>query len=104
MANMKKMMKQAADMQKKMVEMQDQLGDETVEFAAAGGMVSAVATCSGSLKALSINPQLIDPEEKELLEDAIVAAVAGALTAAREKADGEMSKITAGMGIPGLGI
>ena len=98
------MMKQAADMQRKMVEMQEQLAGETVEFTAGGGMVTATASCAGTLEGISIKPDVVDPEDVEVLEDMVVAAVQGALTQAREKADGEMSKITSGMGLPGLGL
>jgi DNA-binding YbaB/EbfC family protein len=102
--NIKKMMQQAAKMQRDMERMQEELGEQTVEFSAGGGMVTAVARCNGTIESISIDPQVIDPEDKEMLEDLVTAAVEGALAAAKEKSDAEMSKLTSGMGLPGGGI
>ena len=101
--NIKKMMKQAADMQREMGRIQEQMAEETVEFAAGGGKVTAVATCAGSLKGIRIDPEVVDPEDVELLEDLIVAAVDGALEAGREKSNAAMQSVTSGMGLPGMG-
>jgi hypothetical protein len=103
--NMMKMMKQAASMQKNMKKMQDELAERTVEFSSGGGMVTAVARGDLSVESVKINPQVVDPDDVEMLEDLVLAAVDGALKAAREMAAQEMSKLTAGMGLPpGLGL
>jgi nucleoid-associated protein EbfC len=100
MANMMKLMKQAATMQKDMARLQDELAAKTVEFSSGGGMVTATATGDGSLKAIKIDPRVIDPNEREMLEDLVFAAVDGAIKQSREMAAAEMSKVTAGLGLP----
>ena len=102
--NMMKMMKQAADLQKKMKKKQDELAKTEVEFSAGGGMVTAVATCDMSVKSININPDAVDPDDVEMLEDLVLAAVVGVLSAAQQKMGDEMGKITGGMGLPGGGL
>jgi len=99
--NMMKMMKQAADLQKNMKKKQKELGKMEVEFSAGGGMVTAVATCDMKIKSLKINPEAVDPNDVEMLEDLVMAAVDGVLSAAQETMSTEMSKLTSGMGLPG---
>ena len=103
MPNIMKLMKQAASMQKNMEKLQEELALRTVEFSSGGGMVTAVAKGDGTVASIKIDPKVIDPSDSELLEDLVLAAVDGALTSAKEMAAAEMSKLTAGMGIPGLG-
>lgn len=100
--NMMKMMKQAAAMQKNMEKLQAELAERTVEFSSGGGMVTAVARGDQSLASLKINPKVVDPADVEMLEDLVLSAVDGALTAAKEMASSEMGKLTSGLGIPGL--
>jgi hypothetical protein len=100
MANMMKLMKQAANMQKNMEKMQAELADKTVEFSSGGGMVTAVARGDNSIESIKIDPKVVDPEDVEMLEDLVLSAVDGALKAAKEMAAKEMSKLTAGMGLP----
>lgn len=100
MVNMMKLMKQAASMQKNMEKMKEELADKTVEFSSGGGMVTVVAGGDMSVKKISINPEVVDPDDVEMLEDLLLAGVDGALKAARDMAAGEMSKLTAGMGLP----
>jgi hypothetical protein len=103
MANFMKLMKQAASMQKDMERVQGELAEQTVEFSAGGGMVTATARGDGTLAGLKINPQVVNPAEVDMLEDLVTAAVDGALKAAKEMAAKELGKITAGLNIPGLG-
>lgn len=100
MANMMKMMKQAAQMQQKMKKMQDELSGKKVEFSSGGGMVTAVATGDMNIESIKINPEAVDPDDVEMLEDMVLAAVDGALKASKDMAKEEMSKITGGMGLP----
>ena len=102
MTNVMKLMKQAAAMQKDMERLQDELALKTVEFASGGGMVKATAKGDGTIAAVKIDPGVIDSAEAELLEDMVLAAVNGALAEAKEMAAKEMSKITAGLGLPGM--
>lgn len=99
--NMMKMMKQAADMQKNMKKKQDELAKTVVEFSAGGGMVTATATCDMKVTSIKINPDVVDPDDVEMLEDLVFAAVDGALNTAQEKMSKEMGKLTQGMGLPG---
>ena len=100
--NMMKLMKQAQAMQKDVERVQAELAGKQVEFSSGGGMVSVTATGDGSVLAIKIDPKVIDPADKELLEDMVLAAVDGAIKKGREMAAAEMQKVTAGLGIPGL--
>ncbi len=102
MPNIMKLMKQAASMQKNMERMQAEMAQQTFEFSSGGGMVRAIARGDGTVAAIKIDPKVIDPNDVEMLEDMVLAAVDGALTTAREAAAKEMSKLTAGLNIPGL--
>jgi DNA-binding YbaB/EbfC family protein len=98
--NLVKMMKQAADMQRRMQEIQGALAERTVSFSSGGGMVTATARGDQSLEGVRIDPRVVDPDDVEMLEDLVTAAVDGALRAARELAAGEMKKATDGLGLP----
>lgn len=102
MANMMKMMKQAADMQRNMQKLQEELADRTVEFSAGGGKVTVTAAGDISVRGIQIDPQVVDPADTEMLEDLVLAAVDGALKKAHAMVSEEMSKVTAGMKIPGM--
>ena len=99
--NMMKMLKQAADLQKNMKKKQTELAKTEVQFSAGGGMVTAVATCDMKVKSIKINPDAIDPDDVEMLEDLVLAAVDGALNSAQETMSKEMGQMTQGMGLPG---
>lgn len=101
MKNMQAMMKQAQQMQAKMQEAQEKLDDLEVEGQSGGGLVKAIATGKGALKALTIDPSLIDPEDPDMLEDLVVAAVNDARTKAEEEAEKSMKSITGGLKLPG---
>jgi len=94
MGDMGKMMKAAQDMQTKMSEMQESLGNITVEGTSGAGMVRATATAKGDLTALDIDPSIFKPDDKEMVEDLILAAIKDAQSRAQERSLGEMRKIT----------
>lgn len=101
MTNFNQIMKQAQQMQAKMAEAQEKLGQLRVEGTAGGGMVTAVMSAKGDLLSLKISPELVDPKEIEILEDLIVAAINDGKTKGETLASDEMSKITGGMKLPG---
>ena len=98
--NMKEMMKAAQKMQERMLKMQDELASKTVEASAGGGMVKAVVTGGKMLQELYINPEAVDTDDMEMLQDLVVAAVNEALRMAEEMVNSEMGKLTAGMKLP----
>jgi DNA-binding YbaB/EbfC family protein len=100
--NVMKLMKQAQTMQKDMERVQAQLAEKRVDFSSGGGMVTATATGDGGIVAIKIDPKVINPADKDLLEDMVLAAVDGAIKKSREMASAEMGKVTAGMGMPGM--
>ena len=95
-------MKQAARVKQQMEEVQAQLAARTVETTSGGGAVKVTAKCDGSIAAIKIDPQALNPADAQLLEDMIVTAVNLALSQAKDIADSEMGKVTAGMSLPGL--
>jgi DNA-binding YbaB/EbfC family protein len=102
MKNMGQMMKQAQKLQAKMLKMQDELGARTVETSSGGGMVTVVANGRQELVSISIEPDVVDPEDIEMLQDLVLAAVNDALRKSQEMVQSEMGKLTGGMNIPGL--
>jgi DNA-binding YbaB/EbfC family protein len=102
MVNMMKMMKQAADMQKNVERVQAELAAKDVEFSAGGGAVTVVASGDMTIKSIKIDPQAVDPEEVDVLEDLVLAGVDGALKKAKDMVAEEMAKVTAGLGLPGM--
>lgn len=100
--NIQNLMKQAQKIQSQVSKMQEELGDRTIEASAGGGMVTAVANGRQELVSISIDPQVVDAEDVEMLEDLVVAAVSEALARAGEMAADEMKKVTGGMSLPGL--
>ncbi len=101
--NMNNLMKQAQKMQKDMEKAQQELESKTVEVSVGGGAISIVATGKKEIKEIIIKPEVVDPEDVEMLQDLILSAVNEALRKADEMANSEMGKITGGMGgFPGL--
>ncbi len=100
--NMANLMKQAQKMQKDMEKMQAELQEKTVEASAGGGAVTVIVTGKKELKEINIKPEVADPDDVEMLQDLILAAVNEAMRKADEMVNGEMGKITGGMGMPGL--
>ena len=95
-------MKQAQMMQKRMAQLQEELEERRIEASAGGGMVTAVVSGKQQLISLTIDPQAVDPNDVEMLQDLVVAAVSEALKQSHKLAQEEMGKITGGMNIPGL--
>lgn len=102
MGNMGGMMKQAQKLQKKMLKMQEELAEKTVEATAGGGMVKVVADGSQKIKAITLEPEVVDPEDIEMLQDLILAATNDALNKSQDMVSSEMGKLTGGLNIPGL--
>ncbi|OPX85170.1 MAG: Nucleoid-associated protein [Pelotomaculum sp. PtaB.Bin104] len=100
--NMNKMMKQVQKMQQDMMKLQEELKSRTVESTAGGGMVKVIASGNNEVVAIEINPEAVDPEDVEMLQDLVLAAVNEALKKAQEMVSKEMSKLTGGLNIPGL--
>jgi len=95
-------MKQAQQMQQKMARMQEELAEKEVSAAAGGGMVNATVNGRQQLVSLEIDPSAVDPEDVEMLQDLVLAAVNEALKQSHDMAQEEMGKITGGMNIPGM--
>jgi DNA-binding YbaB/EbfC family protein len=89
-------------MQKQMLEAQEALGDRTVEISAGGGAIKVVMTGHQKLQSITIDPEVIDPDDVEMLQDLIVAAVNEAVEASQNLAADELGSITGGLNIPGL--
>lgn len=100
--DMQRMMMEAQKMQAKLAEAQDGLGELTVEGTSGGGMVKVKVSGDMELKELVIDPEAVDPDDVEMLQDMIVAAVNEGLRAAQEMADSRISSVTGGLNIPGL--
>jgi DNA-binding YbaB/EbfC family protein len=102
MPNMGQIMKQAQQFQAKMAKLQEELGDRTVEASAGGGMVTVVANGRQEIVSIVIEPEVIDPEDREMLQDLVMAAVNDGLAKAKEMVNEEMGKLTKGMNLPNL--
>lgn len=100
--NIGNIMKQAQKMQAKMARLQEEMASRTVEASAGGGMVTAVVNGKSELVSLKIEKEVVDPEDIEMLQDLIVAAVSEGIRNAQEMVSAEMAKITGGLNIPGL--
>jgi len=102
MKGLGKMMKQAQQLQTKMLKLQEELAEKTVETSSGGGMVKVVANGKQQLVSIQIEPEVVDPDDVEMLQDLILAAANDALAKAQEMVAGEMNKLTGGLNIPGL--
>jgi DNA-binding YbaB/EbfC family protein len=102
MKNMAGMMKQAQKLQAKMMKLQEEMAEKTVESAAGGGMVKVVANGRQQIVSVSIEKEVVDPEDVDMLQDLVLAAVNDALAKSQEMVTAEMSKLTGGMNIPGM--
>lgn len=101
---MQGMLKQVQKMQEEMQKVQSELGNLTISEEAGGGMIKATANGNKEIISIEIDPQVIEKEEKEILEDLVVAAVNKALASAAKIAEEEMTKVTKGMLPPGMNI
>ncbi|EIJ80126.1 hypothetical protein PB1_07192 [Bacillus methanolicus PB1] len=102
MGNMQNMMKQMQKMQKKMAQAQEELGEKKVEGTAGGGMVTVIATGHKEIVEVKINQEAVDPDDVEMLEDLVLAAVNDALKKVDELANETMGQFTKGLNLPGL--
>jgi hypothetical protein len=100
--NMNKILKQAQKMQAQLMKAQEEIAQETVEGTAGGGMVTVVMNGSMEIQSVSLKPEVVDPDDIEMLEDLIVAAAKNAQEKAKELSDSKMGGLTAGLNIPGL--
>lgn len=101
MGNMQNMMKQMQKMQKKMEEAQTQLGEEKIEGTAGGGMVTVIVTGHKEIVDVQIKPEVVDPDDVEMLQDLVLAATNDALKKAEELTNKTMGQFTKGMNLPG---
>ncbi len=100
LADMGKMMKTAQEMQTKMTELQEELAHTTVTGESGAGLVKATATAKGELVGLDVDPSIFNPDEKEVVEDLILAAIKDAQMKASDKSQEEMKKLTESLGLP----
>ena len=100
LGDMSKMMKAAQEMQSKMAQLQEDMHNLMVTGESGAGLVKATCTCKGELKTLDIDPSIFSADDKEVVEDLILAAIKDVQTKATERAQEEMGKITEGMGLP----
>jgi nucleoid-associated protein EbfC len=100
--NLNKLMKQAQKMQEQMARTQSELESKTVEVSSGGGKVTVTANGAGDVLAIKIDKEVVDPNDVEFLEEVVLSAVQQAVQQGKALAQSEMSKITGGLGIPGL--
>jgi DNA-binding YbaB/EbfC family protein len=100
--NMQKMMKQAQKLQRQMLEAQEALAEERLEATSGGGMVRVVADGQQNILEIKIEPEAVDPEDVEMLEDLVLAAITEAIRKSRELAEERLGAFTKGMKIPGM--
>lgn len=104
MNNLQQLMQMGQQLQSKVADLQERLDAQQVEASAGGGIVRATVDGKGSIKALTIDPTVVDPQDVEMLEDLVLAAVTEAQSKARALYEEEMKKVTGGlpMNLPGL--
>ena len=98
----RKMRREAQRLQAKLAEAQEALGEATVEATSGGGVIRVVVDGHQRLRSISIDPEAVDPEEVDLLEDLVLAAVNEGLDKSRDLAANRLGAITGGLGLPGL--
>ncbi|RKX18397.1 MAG: YbaB/EbfC family nucleoid-associated protein [Candidatus Zixiibacteriota bacterium] len=102
--NVGNMMKQVQQMQEKMQKMQEELEQKEVEGSSGGGMVKVIANGKGDMVSITIDKEVVDPEDVEMLQDLIIAAIAQAKEKSQELQQEQMSGLTGGLNIPGLNL
>src|ERR1700676_4194937 len=100
--NLNKLMKQAQKMQEQMAKTQAELEDKTVEVQAGGGKEKVVANGPGDVRSIKTDKEIVDPNDVAFLEEVVLSGVKGAIEQGKAMAQSEMTKITGGMGMPGL--
>jgi DNA-binding YbaB/EbfC family protein len=102
MKGMGNMMKEAQKLQARMLKLQEELAEKTVESAVGGGMIKVVANGRNQVVAIRIEKEVVNPEDVEMLQDLLLAAVNDALTKSQEMVATQMGKLTGGLNLPGL--
>jgi hypothetical protein len=102
MKGMGNMMKQAQKLQSKMLKLQEELAEKTVETTAGGGMIKVMANGRQQIVSISIDKEVVDPDDVEMLQDLVLAAVNDALAKAQDMVSSEMGKLTGGFNLPGM--
>jgi len=102
MKGMGNMMKQAQKLQTQMLRLQEEMAEKTVEATAGGGMIKVIANGRQQILSIQIEKEVVDPDDVEMLQDLVLAAVNDALQKSQEMISTEMSKLTGGLNIPGL--
>jgi nucleoid-associated protein EbfC len=102
MSQMNKLLKQAKSMQAQMMKMQEEMQKKEFEGQSGGGMVKVVLNGANQLVSITINPEVVNPQEKEMLEDLIIAAHSAAMEKVKEVSDTAYGSLTGGLGIPGM--
>ena len=100
--NMGNLMKQAQQFQNRMAKLQQELGQKTIEATSGGGMVTVVVNGQQELLSIKIDPEVVDPEDIEMLQDLILAAVNDGMARAKKMVNDEMSKLTGGLNLPNI--
>lgn len=100
--NMGNLMKQVQQFQNNMAKLQEELAQKTVEGTAGGGMVTAVANGKREIVSITIDPEVVDPEDVEMLQDLVQAAVNDAMARAKAMESEEMGKLTSGLNLPNI--
>lgn len=101
--NMQQMMRQAQKMQKELAKAQEEVATMTAEGTAGGGMVTAVVRGDMTVESVTIDPEAVDPDDVEMLQDMVCAAVNEAIRNINEESNARLSAVTGGMGLPGMG-
>jgi nucleoid-associated protein EbfC len=104
MSGLNKILKQAQKMQQDLARIQEELKTKTIEVTAGGGAIKVVATCDMKILSIEIKPEAVDPQDVEMLQDLVVSGVNQALEKAHHEHEVQMAKVTAGMGMPGMGM
>ncbi len=100
--NMNNLMKQAQKMQEQMAKTQAELEEKVIDVTSGGGAVKVVINGKKEIQEITIKPEVVDPDDVEMLQDLVLTAVNEAIRQIEEMANGEMSKLTGGMGMPGM--
>ena len=100
--NMNQLMKQAQKMQQEMAQMQEELASKTLEVSSGGGAVKVTVSGEKKIIDLTISPDVVDPDDVEMLQDLVMSAVNEALRQIEESANSQMSKLTGGLNLPGM--
>ena len=98
--DMQRIMKEAQKMQAEIERIEQELAERRVEGTSGGGMVKAIVTCDFQVKSVEISPEVVDPDDIEMLEDLVAAAVSAGLSMAKDISQQEMAKVTGGLNMP----